>query len=203
VRTESDSTGRTGPPGTRDRIVRAAAGLFAARGYHGTGMTELLNAVGVGKGGFYHHISSKEELLLEIMLQPIDRVLATSASILLAHGTDPRQALEALGKDLGEAMANDLDSWTVFLREYSALSPDGKSLVLARRKQYLDRWRGVLQEGASAGVFRQLNLAFVDSILGLFIYTHLWNHHQDAEQLTESVMSVLLHGVSPCEAPTD
>jgi AcrR family transcriptional regulator len=200
VRTESGPTGPTTPPGTRDRIVRAAARLFAARGYHGTGMTELLGAVGVGKGGFYHHISSKEQLLMEIMLQPIDRVLSTSAAILAAHPTDPCRALRALGADLGEAMASDLDSWTVFLREYSALSPDGKSVVLERRKQYLDRWRGVLQQGAQGGVFRDLNLAFVDSILGLFIYTHLWNHQQEAEDLTESVMSVLLHGVAPCEA---
>ena len=193
--------GQTALAGTRDRIVRAAARLFAANGYHGTGMTELLDEMRLGKGGFYYHISRKEDLLLEIMLEPIDRVLSTSRAIVSAQLVDPPLALRALGDDLGKAMASDLDAWTVFLREYSALSDQGKALVLDRREQYLDRWRGVLEEGVRQGVFRSLNLAFVDSILGIFIYTYVWNRESASRELTDSIMSVVLHGVTACQNP--
>jgi AcrR family transcriptional regulator len=180
---------------TRARILTSSADLFARHGYHGTGLAELLEAVGLGKGGFYHHISSKEQLLLEIMLDPVDRVLVSSDRI-LAGDADAVTKLRQLGTDLGQAMAADLAAWTVFLREHNALGQAGKEKVLERRQAYLDRWRRVLEDGVAEGRFRDLDLAFVESVLGLFIYTFVWNRDQSSpEALTESIMGVLMHGV--------
>src|SRR5436309_3637837 len=50
----------------REEILQIAARLFAENGYHGTGIAELGEAVGLGKGALYHHIGSKEDLLYEI-----------------------------------------------------------------------------------------------------------------------------------------
>lgn len=181
--------------GTRDQIIRTSAALFADRGYHGTGLTEILQAVGIGKGGFYHHISSKSALLLEIMLEPIDKVLA-SGGVILESEDSPRQQVVRLGQELGKGIAGDLTGWTVFLREYSALDPLNRSLVLDRRKNYLDQWRHVLHLGVRTGDFREIDLAFVESILGLFVYTFVWDGKETRHDLlTESVMTVLLHGV--------
>lgn len=40
---------------TRDRLVTAAATLFRQKGYHATGLAEILAAAGVPKGSLYHH----------------------------------------------------------------------------------------------------------------------------------------------------
>ncbi|WP_089155473.1 TetR/AcrR family transcriptional regulator [Micromonospora sp. NBS 11-29] len=190
---------RTRSEDTRARILTASADLFARQGYHGTGLAELLDAVGLQKGGFYHHIASKEQLLLEIMLDPIDRVLASSDRI-LGSDADATTKFQRLGTDLGQAMAADLAAWTVFLREYSALGDEGKKQVLQRRQQYLNRWRRVLEDGTATGEFRKLDLAFVESVLGLFIYTFVWARAATPpEELTASIMGVLTHGV--CVAP--
>ena len=47
----------------RDVIVDTSAPVFARRGYHATGIAELCEVNGLGKGAFYHYIGSKEELL--------------------------------------------------------------------------------------------------------------------------------------------
>jgi TetR/AcrR family transcriptional repressor of lmrAB and yxaGH operons len=42
-------------PSTRDRLVTVAASLFRQKGYHATGLAEILSAAGVPKGSLYHH----------------------------------------------------------------------------------------------------------------------------------------------------
>jgi TetR/AcrR family transcriptional repressor of nem operon len=48
--------------GTRKRLLEASMSAFLERGYHGTGLKELLDSVAVPKGSFYNYFPSKEEL---------------------------------------------------------------------------------------------------------------------------------------------
>src|ERR1700746_899109 len=50
----------------RTELTRAAARLFAEKGYHGTSMADLAEAMGVQKGSVYAHIESKADLLWEV-----------------------------------------------------------------------------------------------------------------------------------------
>lgn len=47
---------------TREQIIRAAARLFALKGYHDTKLGEVLRAAKVTTGAFFHHFRSKEDL---------------------------------------------------------------------------------------------------------------------------------------------
>jgi TetR/AcrR family transcriptional regulator, transcriptional repressor for nem operon len=47
---------------TRDQILDAAARLIHLHGYHATSLDDVLRETGVGKGNFYYHFKSKEEL---------------------------------------------------------------------------------------------------------------------------------------------
>ncbi len=51
----------------RDELTREAARLFAERGFHGTSMGDLAEALGVQKGSLYSLTGSKQELLFETM----------------------------------------------------------------------------------------------------------------------------------------
>ncbi|MBD2899561.1 TetR/AcrR family transcriptional regulator [Actinomadura nitritigenes] len=49
---------------TRERLLRAAAGVFAERGYDGTRVADIAAAAGVSNGALYAHFGSKGELLV-------------------------------------------------------------------------------------------------------------------------------------------
>ena len=47
---------------TRDQVLDAAGRLIHLQGYHCTSLDDVLRESGVGKGNFYYHFKSKEEL---------------------------------------------------------------------------------------------------------------------------------------------
>ncbi len=60
----------------RERIVANATELFAAKGYHGTTIDEIVQATGIAKGTFYVYFDSKEEILVEVIKRLIESTLA-------------------------------------------------------------------------------------------------------------------------------
>ncbi|MCE7884989.1 MAG: TetR/AcrR family transcriptional regulator, partial [Actinobacteria bacterium ATB1] len=51
----------------REQLLRTSAALFAAQGYHGTSVSEIVSTCGVGKGVFYWYFPSKEALFSAIL----------------------------------------------------------------------------------------------------------------------------------------
>ena len=73
---------------SRARIIDAAEKLFARKGYAATSVQDILDALGISKGGFYHYFDTKMELLTEVCarrteewyLQGVERVRAMDGS---------------------------------------------------------------------------------------------------------------------------
>jgi TetR/AcrR family transcriptional regulator len=73
----------TAPPALRDRILDVALERFATKGYAGTSVRELVEAVGCTKPSLYYHFGSKEDLFLELVRTRIDgfhRVLSEATA---------------------------------------------------------------------------------------------------------------------------
>ena len=54
----------------RDEILAAAEELFFTNGYEDTGVQDILDALKLSKGGFYHYFNSKESVMREICRAP-------------------------------------------------------------------------------------------------------------------------------------
>jgi TetR/AcrR family transcriptional repressor of nem operon len=52
---------------TKERILDAAEELMLEKSFHSVGLTEILKAVKVPKGSFYHHFESKEQFGVEML----------------------------------------------------------------------------------------------------------------------------------------
>jgi AcrR family transcriptional regulator len=103
---------------TRARLLRAAADVFAARGYDGTRVADIAAAAGVSNGALYAHFGSKAELLVASLRTHGRRVLAD----LLA--ADPGRPVTDLLLQVGQSLPRSSDD-----RSYLAV----EALVAARR----------------------------------------------------------------------
>lgn len=61
---------------TRERLLSAAAAVFAERGYDGTRVADIAAAAGVSNGALYAHFGSKAELLVDALRTHGRRTLA-------------------------------------------------------------------------------------------------------------------------------
>ena len=72
----------------RSEVVDVSARLFAERGYRNTSIDDLVEATGLQRGGLYHYIDSKQQLLLLIHEELIEPLLLQAEEI-VASELDP------------------------------------------------------------------------------------------------------------------
>jgi TetR/AcrR family transcriptional regulator, cholesterol catabolism regulator len=158
----------------RQAIIDTSAQVFAQRGYHATGITELCAANDLGKGALYHYIGSKEELLAAIHNRVMDEVMAGAERVAEAEGS-PSHQLAMLGEELLDVIHRYPDHVWVFLHEFPALTGDRAEEFRVRRRDYERRVEGVLRAGVEAGEFRDLEPRLTAlAWLGMHNYTYLW-----------------------------
>lgn len=133
---------------TRDRLMRAAAEVFAERGYDGTRVVDIAAAAGVSNGALYAHFASKAELLVCALRAHGGRVLEG----LLA--ADPGRPVADLLVQVGTCLPHRRDP-----REYLVV----EALIAARRdgevagpaREYMseraDWLAGLMQAGQAGG----------------------------------------------------
>ena len=91
---------RTPPRETRQRVIDAASGLFAERGFHGTTARDIAERAGVNLAAAHYHFGSKESLYLEVLRAQFDTITATlerrGARLATVGARPTRAALEGL-----------------------------------------------------------------------------------------------------------
>ncbi|MFC0530273.1 TetR/AcrR family transcriptional regulator [Phytohabitans kaempferiae] len=210
--TKEAARGPVGPPegggaaegvvlSARERILRTSAELFARNGYHATGMAELSAATKLSRGSLYHHMDGKESILYEICRVQIDNMNAQAAEI-VSRGLPAADTLRLLGRALLRNISDHLNEWSVFFKEFQALSGDRRSEVVAARDRFEQYWlstvRNVVPEGSDVDVSPVL----VKGILGMFNYAYLWfrpDGRLSPEQTADVFLDVLIRGLHPAE----
>ena len=138
--------------GRRREVTREAAKLFAQKGYHGTSIGDIAEALGIQKASLYAHIASKEDLLYETM-----REGAAAFHAALDAVPDELPASEKIRLALRghlRVVAEQLDVATVFVREWRYLDGARRDEIVAERRRYEERFRALFREGRELGELR-------------------------------------------------
>ena len=136
----------------KSELTRQAARLFAEKGYHGTSIGDLAEAMGVQKGSLYAHIESKADLLWEVA-----RDGAAAFHAALDAVPDDVRATEKIRVALRahlRVVAEQLDVATVFIREWRYLEGGRRDEFVAERRRYEERFRAFFREGRELGELR-------------------------------------------------
>ena len=136
----------------RTELTRAAARLFAEKGYHGTSVGDLAEALGVQKGSLYAHIESKVDLLWEVAREGAE-AFHTALDAVPDEGPVVERIRAALRAHLG-VVAAQLDVATVFIREWRYLEGERREEFVAERRRYEERFRALFAEGRERGELR-------------------------------------------------
>ncbi|ABK70480.1 TetR/AcrR family transcriptional regulator [Mycolicibacterium smegmatis] len=182
----------------RDEILRISAELFAKSGYHGTGISDLGAAVGLGRGALYHYIGSKETILYEISSRQLAQMNNLADELALTE-KDPEKRLRGLARALLRNIAEHRAEWTVFFREYHALTGERRDRVIAARERYEAHWRNALDQGVRDGQFRPLPTLMVKGLLGMFNYSYLWltlDGPESPEDIADEFLDTVLVGMN-------
>ena len=135
---------------TRTLLIDAAAQLFSSQGYDRTSVESIIAHAGVSKGAFYHHFSSKDELLDAVTSQ-LD--VEASDAIRAAVGVRSTGAVARLNQFFGTSRSWSLTHFSLVREMIDVLFRDEN--VRMRRKVELHA--AALIEPLLADIIRQGN----------------------------------------------
>ena len=187
---------------TRESILQAAAIIFQEKGYHATSMQDIAEAVDLKKGSLYHHVKSKQDILLALLDEALDLIVERLEGAITPNLTPSQKLRQAMQAYLG-FLAENRSLSSVLLLEYRSLEPEYKDLHIPRRDHVERIWQGIIEEGLSAGEFESLTPVLVSkALLGFLNWTITW-YREDGSLSTEEIADLFsdlfLQGLKICE----
>jgi AcrR family transcriptional regulator len=186
----------------RRELSRQAARLFAEKGYHGTSIGDLADALGLQKGSLYAHIEGKQDLLYETMREGAESFHAALDGIPERLPATEKLRL-ALRAHL-HLVSEQLDVATVFVQEWRYLEGERRTEIVAERRRYEERIRALFREGRELGELRSdldENVAAL-AFLSVANWAYTWlRPGADTGALADRMFALLVDGMRGYSTP--
>ena len=183
---------------TRDDILEAAAQVFRQKGFHGASMANIAEAVNLQKASLYHHVSSKQEILFELLDRALELLLERISPI--ATQSSPADArLRLMIREYLQILAENTDLSAVLLFEHRSLEGKQHARHVPNRDKFEALWRDVLAEGVRSKRFVCEDIPLTArALLGIMNWTITWyrpNGDLTVTQIADQYSNLLLNGL--------
>jgi AcrR family transcriptional regulator len=183
---------------TREDILDAAAQVISKKGFHAASMSDIASAVNLQKASLYHHVSSKQEILLALLDRAVD-MLTERIAPLATRSAPADEKLRGMIHAYLKLMAENVDVASVLLFEHRSLDPKQHTRHIPNRDRFEALWRDVLTDGVKSGVFACPNPALtVRGLMGILNWTLTWYRPKgelSIEQIADQYVDLLYHGL--------
>ena len=182
-------------------ILESAARVICQRGFEATSMQEIAQACGLTKAGLYHHVRTKDALLLAIMHYGMDLfeevVLERVAGI-----ADPLARLRAtMTRNVELVTQGSSKEVTIILHEHQTLTGEAQREINERKKRYVRFLEGALREAIARGQIRPVDPTLAAfSLLGTVLWTYKWyrpDGRLSAQALADGMIELFFEGLLP------
>jgi AcrR family transcriptional regulator len=179
-------------------VILKAADLIHRQGFEATTVNEISKATGLTKGGLYHYITGKRDLLYQIMRFGME-TLQHNVVDRVRDIEDPEEQLRTLIRLHVELIATGRGTISILNEEVQGLEPKHRKQILAEKRQYFDFVRDMLEQLKKQRRLRKLNTSVATfSILGMVLFTPRWNRDKgplDATQIADEIADIALRGI--------
>ena len=188
-------------PTRRDELLELAATMFAERGLRATTVRDIADSAGILSGSLYHHFSSKEEMVDEVLRGFLDWLFDRYQEI-VATEPNPLERLKGLFMASFEAIEHRHAQVVIYQDEAKRLSSQGRfSYVEERNKEQRKMWMDVLNQGIEEGYFRpDLNVdlvyRFIRDTTWVSVRWYQPGGPLTAEQVGRQYLAIVLGGIN-------
>ena len=157
----------TQPKPRKEEILEVATRHFAERGYEGTSMNDVAEAVGVRKASLFYHFATKDALYEAVL----DRLIATLATPLgVAYSAEGpfEERLVKAADTLTSMLASHPCAARLLLREAMDWGPVMRGVLSGHTVAVMEMSAAFIRAGQEAGVFAKADpKQLMVSLLGL------------------------------------
>jgi AcrR family transcriptional regulator len=183
---------------TREQILGAAAQIFSQKGYHATSMQDIANAVNLQKASLYYHVSSKQEILVDILDQALDLLILNMEQVLQLPLPADQMLRQAIRTYLS-IIYDRRELASVLLLEYRSLEPELHARHIPRRDRFEHLWRDLIRRGINESLFvsRDPDMS-VRALLGVMNWSITWFRPEgpcSPEQIADLFTNLFLEGL--------
>ena len=181
--------------------VRAAAAVFAEKGFHGASTTDIAERVGIKQGSLYYYFDSKEEALEEVCLYGLESYVENMDGIAGSDEPFAAQLLAVVTNHLGRYRENN-EALKVHNDERQYLPADRRRRLEALGSRYREQLEAIIDEAKNRGAVRDaIDSHFMaQSVIGMcngLGELIIRDAEIDAIGLARKTTDLLLHGAAP------
>ena len=190
----------TAPNTRRDELLQLAATMFAERGMRATTVRDIADSAGILSGSLYHHFSSKEEMVDEVLRGFLDWLFERYQQIVETE-PNPMERLKGLFMASFEAIATRHAAVVIYQDEAKHLSSQERfAYVHERNKEQRKMWVDVLNQGIEEGYLRpdvdvDLVYRFIRDTTWVSVRWYQPGGPLTAEQVGRQYLSIVLGGI--------
>ena len=182
----------------REKILTAAAHVFAHHGVASASMAEVAKDCGISKGNIYHYYDSKLAILFEILDSYLSRLQGRIIAIKLDSG-DVAGSLEKLCAEILDAYEGMDDEHKIQTEGIPLLPEDQQTVLKGYQRDMVHHVETFLSAAdKSLQSNPQTRRAATMSVFGMLNWFYMWNTHNDANgraAYAKTVAAITMGGV--------
>lgn len=183
-----------------NEIYEQATRLFAERGFAGTSLQDIAEAVGLTRPALYHYVSNKDDLLAKLVAEITEDSAAGMAAVAERSGLAPDEQLRQIISDAVRRQGDHAARFRLLILSEAELPEPIAAVHAAGRRAVLRTLTSVIAHGVDEGVFRPVDPRTAAlGVLGMTNWVAWWytpGGRTDLDQVCRELAEMAVAGLA-------